>query len=111
MIHWLGSCMVILLLLLPTAENNRYCKLYGRVYIEKDPSRAHYQVFEEESEAFSDIVIYEEDNALYADEEGHWYFVENKGMADFSIYFTEERGGSDFSIYFTDTESFAGCNN
>jgi len=99
-------------LLFTGASNNqqiRYCSLRGTVYIAKERAHADFIVYEEESEAFADFLVYEEENRLYATEEGIWFFVENRGIADFSIYFTKSRGEEDFRIAFTDSPTFAGC--
>ena len=85
------------------------CRIFGAVYVEENKSRAQFLVFEEETESFADILIFEEENRLFADQSGMWYFVEERGMADFTIYFTKNRGTADFSVYFTDVASFAGC--
>lgn len=86
------------------------CRIYGRVFIEENPRYAHYKVYEDDSEAFSDIIIFEEENALYADEVGHWTFVEKREFADVYIYFEENRNLADFSVFYTEYASFAGCN-
>ncbi len=91
-------------------ERNRYCNLYGVVYIEESPGLADFRVYEEETEAFSTLLVYEEDNRLYADREGIWCFTDDRNLADFTVYFSERRKGTQFSVYFIDTESFAGCN-
>lgn len=92
------------------AQTMPYCELHGAVYEEKDKSRATFIVFEEETEAFADFLVYEEDNKLYADTAGLWYFVEARGLANFTVYFTRQRGEADFTVYFTGSSSFAGCN-
>ena len=87
----------------------RYCSLRGSVYIAKDRTQADFIVYEEESEAFADFLVYEEENRLYATEAGIWFFVENRGIADFSVYFTKSKGEADFIIAYTDSPTFAGC--
>jgi hypothetical protein len=87
-----------------------FCKLFGAVYLEKDPRQADFKVYLEESKAFSDIIIYKAEDRLFADREGLWHFTDKKAFADFSIAFEKKRGLADFSIYFTETESFARCN-
>lgn len=87
-----------------------YCRIFGAVYVEKNPRQADYHVYIEDSEAFADIVIYKADNRLFADKEGLWYFTDKKAFADFTVYFEKDRGLAEFSICYTDTESFAGCN-
>jgi hypothetical protein len=86
------------------------CEVYGAIYIEENPRRAHFKVFEESSESFADILVFEQDNKLYADGQGKWFFTKNRDFADFFVYFETERGLADFSVYYTEFESFAGCN-
>ena len=92
-----------------TPQQIKYCSLHGSVYITKDRSRADFVVFEEDSEAFADFLVYEEENRLYATEEGVWFFVENRGIADFSIFLSKKKGEADFKIAYTDSPTFAGC--
>lgn len=86
------------------------CQVYGAIYIEENPRRAHFKVYEETSETFADVLVFEQDNRLYADGQGKWFFTKNRDFADFFVYFESERGLADFSVYYTDFESFAGCN-
>jgi len=86
------------------------CQVFGQIYIEReDPHRADVFVYEEKTEAFADLLVFEEDNMLMADSPGLWYFTENRGMADFVIYAVDTRNESHFSVFFTDVQSFAGC--
>ena len=109
--------MILLILPLFSTESNgnRFipdpCAVYGLFFIEEFPEQAQYFVYIEDSEAFADIIVFEEENRLFADEPGHWFFVENRNFAHYSIYFVENRDNADFSVYFTDISSFAGCNN
>ena len=90
-------------------QQDRFCSLRGTVYIAKDRAQADFVVYEEESEAFADFLVFEEENRLYATEAGIWFFVENRGIADFSVYFTKSKGEADFIIAYTDSPTFAGC--
>ena len=92
-----------------TDQQIRYCSLRGSVYIATDRAQADFVVYEEDSEAFADFLVFEEENRLYATEEGVWFFVENRGIADFSIYLTQSKGTADFIIAYTDSPTFAGC--
>lgn len=87
-----------------------FCRLFGAVYIEKNPRLADFRVFEEESEAFSTIKVFEVESRVYADQQGLWHFTDKKAFADFTVYFETKKGLADFSVYFIDVESFAGCN-
>ncbi len=94
------------------SKNAQYdpCEIYGLVFIEENPRLAHFKVYEETSEAFADVIIFEEENRLYADRKGKWHFTDKREFADVYIYFEEDRGLSDFSVFFTEYESFSGCN-
>lgn len=85
------------------------CKLRGSVYVTDDPNRAHYYVFVEEYESSADLAVFMEENRLYADQPGLWFFTDKESFSDFIVYFTESKGMADFSIYYTDVASFAGC--
>ena len=107
------SLILLTILFYSGVSNNdqqvRYCSLRGTVYIAKERAQADFVVYEEESEAFADFLVFEEENRLYATEEGIWFFVENRGIADFSVYFTKSKGEADFIIAYTDSPTFAGC--
>jgi hypothetical protein len=97
-----------------SAQNNRAidpCKIFGAVYIEKNRIDATYRVYIEESEAFANLLVFKQENKLFTDKAGQWYFTPMKGFADFSIYIETNRALADFFIFYTPTESFAGCNN
>ena len=87
------------------------CQLYGVVYVTENPNEANFRVFLEDSEAFADLVVFQEDNRLMADETGIWYMSDTPAFANFSIYFERSRGLADFAIFYTDILSFAGCKN
>ncbi len=91
------------------AQERPYCRLQGSVYETPTKQGADFWVYEEESEAFADMLIFEEENKLYADQSGIWFFVDNIGLADFTIYFTKEKSEADFVVYFTESITFAGC--
>ena len=86
------------------------CNVFGSIYITEDLREAHYSVYEDDSEAFCDVLVFEMDNKLFADKTGLWHFVDNRAMANYVIYIEEERNLADFSIFYTDFENFAGCN-
>lgn len=91
------------------AQNKPYCNIHGTIYATPSKQGADFWVYVEESEAFADMLVYEEENKLYADEAGIWYFVDNKGIADYRIFFTDKKSEADFVIYYTDSPTFAGC--
>lgn len=86
-----------------------HCDVYGRIYEVDDPMQAQFIVYEG-TEAFADLVVYEQRNRLYADKPGMWYFEEKKENARYRVYFTDKESEADFVVYFTRFESFAGCN-
>ncbi|MCB0504999.1 MAG: hypothetical protein KDC58_05805 [Cyclobacteriaceae bacterium] len=104
-------CLILLTTasIMAKAQNEPFCKLKGTVYQTPTKQGADYWVYVEDSEAFADMLVYLEENKLYADEPGVWFFVENKGLADYAIFFTKDKSEADFSIYCTDSPTFAGC--
>ena len=93
------------------AQGFEVCQLYGVVHITENPGEANFRVFVEDSEAFADLVVFQEENRLMADQPGIWYITETPAFANFSIFIEKERGLADFAIFYTDIQSFAGCNN
>ncbi len=94
-----------------TASRN-YCKIYGAVYLERDPkykNTASHTVFLNEDEAFANMVVYRENNKLFADGVAIWYITPKKAFADHIIYVTENRNFADFTVHYTDVRSFATC--
>jgi hypothetical protein len=78
---------------------------------EKEPARAQFKVYREDSESFADLVVFRAENLLFADKPGKWFFTDARSQARFSICWVSERSSADFSIFITETESFAGCQN
>lgn len=101
----------IFLLPLKAISQPAYCQLSGSVLEEKEPARAQFRVFREESESFADLVVFSAENALFADKPGKWHFTASRAQARFSIFWVKEKSQADFSVYITETESFAGCQN
>lgn len=93
----------------PTHPAVDYCKLGGVVYVQTVQGFADYNVFVEDVEAFSQMLVYQETSPGFADAPGLWYFTEVRGFADFSIYITDVKAFADFSIHYTDFKSLAGC--
>jgi hypothetical protein len=90
------------------------CKIYGSVYLETDPSRRSYcfgTVYIEPEEAFANLLVFKENNKLFADKEGLWADAGNREFADYVLFVTPDRGKADFAIHYTDVRSFAGCKN
>ncbi|BDD02649.1 DUF6150 family protein [Aureibacter tunicatorum] len=87
------------------------CNVFGRIFIAVQPSYAQFLIYEEETEGLADLIVYEEDNKLYADEQGKWFFVDVRAFAEYTVYFVEDRDKAHFTVYFTDEPGYAGCNN
>ncbi|TGE14862.1 hypothetical protein E5J99_14560 [Hymenobacter elongatus] len=88
------------------------CRIYGSIYLETDPVRRSYcfaTVYLEPEEAFADLLVYKEDNKLFADKAGFWYQTPTRDFADYMLYVTDNRALADFYIHYTDSRSFAGC--
>ncbi|RTQ53795.1 hypothetical protein EJV47_01540 [Hymenobacter gummosus] len=88
------------------------CKLYGAVYLERDPRRRGFcsaTVYVEQQEAFANLVVYQEANKLFADKPGLWYITDARDFADYSVLVTDNRSFADFGIFYTKVRSFAGC--
>ena len=89
-----------------------YCSVYGAVYLERDPkykNTASFTVFLEEDEAFANMVVYRENNKLFADATAVWYITPKKAFADHILYVTDNRNFADFTVHFTNVRSFAAC--
>ncbi|MFC7666136.1 hypothetical protein ACFQT0_00810 [Hymenobacter humi] len=59
----------------PATASLEPCKIYGSVYLETDPSRRSYcfgTVYVEPEEAFADLIVFKENNKLFADKAGLW---------------------------------------
>lgn len=88
------------------------CRIYGSVYLERDPRRRSYcfgTVYQEPEEGFADVLVFAEDNKLFADKAGLWYFTEARDFADYTLFVTDNRNLADFSFHYTKVRSFAGC--
>lgn len=89
-----------------------YCNIYGAVYLETNPmyrNTATATVFLKEDEAFADMVVYRENNKLFADGTAIWYITPSKAFADHILYVTDQRHQADITVYFTDVRSSAIC--
>ena len=96
----------------PAVSGIDFCRIYGSVYFERDPKRqsgTHYTIYEEPEEAFANLVVYKEDNKLFADAPGLWHEASNRDFADFIVFVSPNRNLADFGVYFTQSRSFAGC--
>ena len=88
------------------------CKIFGSVYLETDPGRRAYcngTVYVEPEEAFADVLIFKENNKLFADKAGLWADAPARDFADYVLLVTTDRSRADFSIHYTKVRSFAGC--
>lgn len=88
------------------------CRLYGSVYLTSDPRQknyARYIVYVEKEEAYADLLVFKENNKLFADGPGLWYVTTNRTFADHVFFVTDKRAFADFAIHYTDKRTFAGC--
>lgn len=88
------------------------CKVYGSIYLETDPTRrsgCFGIVYVEPDQAFADLLVFKEENKLFADKAGLWAEAPNRDFADYVLFVTPTRGLADFTIHYTPVRSFAGC--
>lgn len=88
------------------------CRIYGSIFLETDPRRraqCFATVYVEPEEAFTNLMVYKEDNKLFADKAGLWAFTDARDFADYRIFLTDNRNLADFTIHYTDVRSYAGC--
>ncbi|HEY4651324.1 MAG TPA: DUF6150 family protein [Pontibacter sp.] len=96
----------------PAQPVKDYCRVYGSVYLERDPkykNTASFSVYLGEEEAFADMIVYRESNKLFADATAVWYLTPNKAFADHILYVTDNRNLADITVHFTTARSFATC--
>ncbi len=89
-----------------------FCNIYGSVFLTSDPkykSMARYIVYLEPDEAFANLVVFKEENKLFADKPGLWYLAPGHDFADYVLFVTTNRAFADFSVFYTRSRSFAGC--
>ncbi|WP_233555571.1 DUF6150 family protein [Pontibacter oryzae] len=94
------------------AVTRNHCQIFGSVYLERNPiykNTASHVVYLGEEEAFANMVVYRENNKLFADGTAIWFITPNKAFADHILYVTEQRYQADFTVHFTDVRSFATC--
>ena len=106
---------LLVTLLIPMMDSgatkpNPYCDVYGVMHEVQDRRKADFLVFEQPTENFADILVYDQDSKLYANAPGHWHFVSKPHLARYKLYFTKNQDEAHFSVFFTEYESFAGCN-
>jgi hypothetical protein len=95
-----------------TAVNKDICRIYGSVYLERDPrykNTANYTVYLCDEEAFASMVVYRESNKLFADGTAIWHITNKKAFADHVLFVTDNRNFADFTVHFTDVRSYAAC--
>src|SRR6476469_6178815 len=96
----------------PAAGPLEPCKIFGSVYLETDPARRGYcfgTVYVEPEEAFADVLVFKENNKLFADKAGLWADAPARDFADYVLLVVKDRSRADFSIHYTTVRSFAGC--
>lgn len=92
------------------AQRLKPCELFGAVYFVSDKTQADFSIYLEETESFADLVVFREDNALYADKSGVWFIADRPGLAQHLVFVETIKGRANFSVHYTETRSFAGCN-
>ena len=92
------------------AQRLKPCEIFGSVYFVSDRAQADFSIYLEETESFADLVVFREDNALYADKSGVWFIADRPGLAQYLVYVETIKGRANFSVHYTETRSFAGCN-
>lgn len=93
----------------PKATPSNLCDIYGYIYLETGDRRADYKFYVEESEFSADLVVFQEENPLYADASGHWFITDRREEADYILKQVPRESGSDFIIFYTEYEYRAGC--
>ena len=86
-----------------------HCEVFGIIYFEKSKYNADAFVFFEEDETLANLLVFKEDNRLFADEEGIWYITDNPAIATYRLYVCEEKRFADFSVNYIDDRAFVGC--
>ncbi|MCU0450261.1 MAG: DUF6150 family protein [Bernardetiaceae bacterium] len=87
------------------------CDVFGVIHISKDPYLAQFRVFvETEADYRADVIVFKENNQLYADRQGIWFVTDKRGFATYTVAYVTDRSQADFIVYFTEKENFAGCN-
>jgi len=90
------------------------CRLFGSVFLTSDPkykNMARYHVYIEPEEAYADLLVFKENNKLFADGPGLWFISSSRSFADHVFFVTTNRAFADFSIHYTGKRTFAGCRN
>ena len=110
--HYPAAAAVPATARIPAAGPLEPCKIYGSVYLETDPGRRTYcfgTVYIEPEEAFADVLVFKENNKLFADKPGLWAEAPARDFADYVLLVVTDRSRADFSIHYTTVRSFAGC--
>ncbi len=95
-----------------SSRDPEFCSIYGSVFLTSDPKykrMARYIVYLEPDEAFANLVVFKEENKLFADKPGLWYPAPAHDFADHVLFVTTNRAFADFSVFYTKSRSFAGC--
>ena len=86
------------------------CNVYGSIYVEtENRNQAHYSIYIEKEDSFNDLKVFVQENQLYADKPGNWYFVKERELADHVIFLEKDKGRARYTIFMTDNEVDAGC--
>ena len=86
------------------------CNVYGNIYIEtENRNRADFTIYINKEDSFSDLKVMLQENQLYADKPGLWYFVKERELADYIVFIEKDKGRARHTIFYTDNEINAGC--
>lgn len=88
------------------------CRMFGTIYLTTDPKQknyARYTVYIDTEDTYADLLVFKENNKLFADAPGIWYLTTSRNFADYIFFVTTNRAFADFTIYYTKARTFAGC--
>ncbi|MCG8474670.1 MAG: DUF6150 family protein [Cytophagales bacterium] len=85
------------------------CQVFGKIFYTKTKQEAQVWVYVEDSEGLADLIVYKEENELFADKAGLWCKTAKKKFADYRVYITDNPEEAHFCIFYTDEPDFAGC--
>lgn len=90
------------------------CRMFGSVYLTDDPKQKNYArftVFIDTEDTYADLLVFKENNKLFADAPGLWHITTSRNFADHVLFITTNRALADFTIHYTKARTFAGCRN
>ncbi|GEO03298.1 hypothetical protein AAE02nite_09620 [Adhaeribacter aerolatus] len=88
------------------------CRMFGSIYLTADPKQKNYArftVYIDTEDTYADLLVFRENNKLFADAPGLWYITTSRNFADHVLFITTNRAFADFTIHYTKARTFAGC--